>query len=477
MFALIVRVGDFYVNAQGALAIQQAVVPDEHRHLGTVVLYSQSSPWTGLLNPAFSVQQIWLGDVTHDANFLYYYLAGLALKIARHIGLEWGASVLMLRLINVVLGVLVLFTLRRIGRQLRIDEYLVVISVLLFSLTGRFVWQAAGVSYDTLAILFFVLFVTAAISAIRYATATNVLLTMAFAMLGSVTKYVSMPFLGAGALAVLAVVIYRAIHDHHQVSVWPPAPSPAARLAMIASSLLFLSAATLFLARIGGNLLEFGDVQPLCTESYTHEQCMGYDIYARNYLTMENLKAAAAQGIFPAAVTPIDYFGYWLDMMYKSLFFYWGRTADWQPSNIVLSVGSVALAIVAAMAIAGRRTLPELPRLFVLGLAAAYSISIFFFNLKTFLKYNQGFAHQGRYFLPFLGLIFLFVATRIQSYLQSSRWWRHPVVIYPAVIASILVVAIHSPLVSFFLYARDNSWYTDFAIQHFGAYLPLKEAS
>ncbi|WP_136519556.1 hypothetical protein [Cellulomonas telluris] len=464
-FAVVIFVPPFQGVVDGVpFVAKTSRVPDEFRHIGNILLYAERPVAAGPFLSDVTPETLWLGEVERFPSYLYYWLMSFPARGLLAAGIGYEAVVVVLRLLTVVTGIGCLLVLRALLRGAGVGAATTGWSVLALALTGRFVWQSAGVSYDTPSMLLFLLVLLAMVHLLRQVTVVWSLVLVAAASAASITKYTFFPFVAAGVV-VLVVVLALQGRRH---------PDPGLRARLVAElrerrvlvvllGVLALVCVALLVERIGLNLLVHGSANPSCDVIHTAEECTVFDIYRRNREVRETYLAEVAGGVRePQRLDLPRYALTWAGIYYESTFFYRGRDTDWELPGAVALLGRATILAGALVGVAWIRRLLRTPAAVVVGgVCMLYVAGVFVFNLRTWLSLDQYYAHSGRYLLPVLGVAVAAALTAaLWTWQRCPRAWRGVAAVLTA--AVLLAVALtHNPVTAFLPYVDHPAWFTD----------------
>ena len=448
--------------------VRMARVPDEFRHIGNIYYYAHLPLSAGPFITDAPLASLWLGEIERFPSYLYYYVMSFPLRGLEAIGVGYEATIITLRILTSLTGLAALVLGYRILRLVGSSAIVAGWATVALALTGRFVWQSAGVSYDTPSMALFLLFLLAGVHVLQTASARWYLVFIASAALVSITKYTFMPFVvfGAVVLTVFVIVARRRSGDAGFATSWRIGFARA-RAGILALSVLAAVSLALFAERIVVNYLRFGDAEPDCDVINTAAECTTYfDIYRRNTSVRADYLAQIADGSRgPQQYAPFSYTGTWADIYYQSTFFYRGAGSGyltWSVDNWVIVLGSLSLVAAIAFAlVAARRLLTSPPRVFIAGVSALYIVGVYVFNLRTYLSVDKYYAHSGRYLLP---IAVFAIAAALVGMLWAFRRMNRAYRGYVAIAAVLVIVALvlsHNSISSFFAYADKPSWFSD----------------
>ncbi|GAA1494804.1 phospholipid carrier-dependent glycosyltransferase [Curtobacterium herbarum] len=458
------------VDGNGTVPYVGTIAPDEHRHIANVLFYAHRSITAGPIIDSVPTRDLAMGEVLRFPSYFYYYVMSFPVKVMINEALPYSWIVVFLRLVNLVAGLLGLVVARRLLKATGFSESIAVLSVVLLAFTGRYMWQSAAVSYDPAAMTLFLLclyFCGRFIHAPSPATLAKAVVVGGWAIIG---KYTFVPFVVVAIVVAVVMVAQRdglrgVVDVRHALSSFRDGVRRRT-VGTIAWVLAFVVAAAIIVERFGVNLIVYRQFNPDCDKLHTHQQCLTFDIYTRNYNAERNHDLAVLSGTPQTPFDLLEFAGRWCTTYFQSIFFYRDRNSTWAVQPVVALLG--ALVFVAAC-IAVLLTLRSILRtrgfVWAVAVAGVYVAAMFVFNLQTFLRLDNDFAFSGRYLLPVLPLIYaVAIVAAIAFWRSLPSGWRQ-VAVVPVVVVVLVVLVLYSAPVAFFTYARDPSWYTDTALR------------
>ncbi|MEO0024985.1 MAG: hypothetical protein RL196_1426 [Actinomycetota bacterium] len=427
-------------------------VPDEFRHIANILLYVQRDFWAGPVISNATPETLRLGEVSRFPSYFYYYAMSFFVRWFDFGGSNYYAVVLTLRLVTAVTGLLTLIVVRKSLLRLKFSMATANITVFALLLTGRFVWQSAGVSYDMPSMLLFAVFCHYSIKFIQSRNLWLVVPLLVFTFLNSVVKYTYLPF----QIGYLALILgwFLFTRKKHTGPIWVRPASTRFWLWIIATAISF----ALFAERILQNILVWRQIEPGCDKIQTYANCFSLmGIFRRN----ESAAAAVANGSAHDLMNPFTYVVRWVNNIYQSIFFYRGwSTHNWYVIERVIVVGLLATAVAVVLFVIGAIRNGRSPeRLFVIAVVVSYVVGVFAFNAKTYLNLHVTFAASGRYLLPILGFFFAFGVLGIRELFKIKSIMLKRVVLISLGALVVLFWWWHNPLVAYDpLYHSKNFW-------------------
>ncbi|PYY50068.1 hypothetical protein [Curtobacterium sp. MCBD17_023] len=455
------------VDGVGHVPYAGTIAPDEGRHIANILFYAGRSWTAGPIITDAAPHLLTMGEIERFPSYVYYYVMSFPVKPLIDLGAPYTVIVVMLRAVNVVIGALGLVVIHRLFRVMGFSASIGALAVIVVALTGRYEWQSAGVTYDTPANTLFFLCLYWCARMIRSSDRHwgHLVRAVTFGIAAIIVKYTFVPFVIVALVVAVVLVMQR---DGLQAYAHPVRRLGAAfRLRPVVSSLwaLFLAVtAAIMIERTGGNLLRYGQFNPACVKVHTHQQCLSFDIYRRNYMAERAHDVAILHGTPPDQFDLFRFIGDWVSSYFQTMFFYRGRDTEWQVVTGVQVVGGVVLIIAVVAMLLTMRTLLR-TRAFVWGtvVTSTYLVAMFFFNLRTFLRLDNQYAFAGRYILPVYPLLVAFaIVSVIALWRTLPPGWRRALAL-PAVVIAVVVAATYAGPFAFAAYAHDPSWYTPLA--------------
>ncbi|MFJ4220976.1 hypothetical protein [Curtobacterium luteum] len=444
--------------------VPASAAPDEIRHIGNILFYA-ARPWTaGPFVHDAAASTLRLGEVTRFPAYLYYYLMAFPAKAALAVGLDQERTVMVLRGIDVLAAGAGLYALRVMFRNAGVPTSVGLLAIVTTAFTGRYVWQAATISYDAPSMAAFFLFAAVAVKVTRGGGLRTLAWLVITAMLAVMLKYTQVPLLLAGAFFAI-VFRYRVdgftwlLHPlRRAVSGFRARPGRSVLLVVLGAVLFGL-----VLERFGVNLFVYRSLNPDCAEIHSRAACMNFDIFRRNY------NAARAHDLAVAAGTlepfhPLGFLVTWVTTYFRSLFFFWGPTLPWRPNPVVVVFGATAVsAAVVVAATQLRRVLRSASLWWLATVPVAYTIAVLCFNAATVVNLRQEFAFSGRYLLPVLPMAAAVVLLGVDSWLGRLRGRAASAGWVTVVVVGLALFALYNPVSAFFPYATSSAWYSGWA--------------
>lgn len=398
---------------------------DEDFHFGLIQIYSHH--WLPFLSSQPPHANAY-GAVARDPSYLYHYLMSFPYRLIAHFVHGVIGQVILLRLINVGLFAGGLILLRRVLLRVGASPQLTNVSLLLFVLIPIAPQMAAEINYDNLLIPLVgwtCLLTFQAIDELklRRPSVRTLLTLLSVCLLSSLVKYEFMPIF-LGIVLFLLFIAYKSFRGKFHL-LWPRMKqdwgrqSRRLRIFLVACVLISV---TLFVQRVGVNLVRYHAISPDCAVVLSVKDCSAYSVWDHNY-TQHQLVISKAQKVDSNPVTYLGRWAYWL--WYRSFFAVNGPASSFQ-NFPPLPLPSAAFGIIAIVGIVAifkwhRRIFYNNPYIMFLALITAlYLVALL---VEGYLAYEYTDVLElmnGRYLLPILPLTAAIVGSAFSVGLRRS---------------------------------------------------------
>lgn len=465
-FALAVEPSYIDTHPDGYESRGGGVVPDGNRHIGAIYYFAERPLLTSPFVADQDDRDLWMGDLERFPSYFYYWLLSIPVKLALALNASDPVVIFIIRFIGLIFGLLALIVFRKLVRELKLGEVVVNVSTLALALTGSFVWLAPSENYDIPSLLTFLLFALAAVKLLSRNDGRQVYWMTIWLFIGGITKYTYIPFMGLMGLVALAIYIQR---NGRIRTVWQKFTthiSKAWRLRpwlMAGAIILLIISAGLFVERIGGNIVKYQSFNPSCARVHSHEACMDFGVYSRNYNRAQALDNGTAVQRY--SYNFFDYTGMWIARYFSSMYAYMGHI--WiEKFWPVMYIGGWTVAISTAVMLVclkfkRRRILDNIQQKLVAFMAVVFVVMQYLFNVRTYINFEgMTYAHQGRYLLAAVAFVYILMAIVAVKFvrLQSAKTRKVAVPILIAI--SLLAIVATSALPVWFAHADRDEWYS-----------------
>lgn len=381
---------------------------DESYHFG--LIQQHVNQWM----PFFTHQPAGIGGgygpVTRDPSYLYHYLMSLPYRLIDIFHPPFMALVISLRLIDVALFVLNFVLFRRLLLRLGASRPLAHSVLFAFSLIPVVPFLAAHINYDNLFITLMLAALLLTFSLVdgireRRISAPALLGFVSVIAAGSIVKY---PFLPIAAALVVVLATYAWLQRHDWRQLLASISTSFRRLSMplrVALVTLTLVTAGLFGERYIINLWQYHSLSPDCSAVLDVDSCLAYGPWARNYTYAQTLPSGFTPNILHY---PLD----WIQGMWTRSFFAINNNFVEVPPLPIPSWGAAAIGIAGTLLLIpfGWRLLRgNRYRVVVLFVFVLYTGALFVQTLAGYITTAHLVAINGRYLIPFMPFMFLFV--------------------------------------------------------------------
>lgn len=429
-----------------ALTARYPMAFDENYHYGLIKLHAnQWLPWF-THQPAAAAE---FGSVVRDPSYLYHYLLSLPYRLLKPLGDT--PTILALRVINIGLFMAGLLLMRRVLLRLQLSPAFTHVSLAMLTLIPVVPFLAATINYDNLFVPIFaaVLLLTFTIFddfAARRVSAARLLALGSLLLLGCLVKY---PFLPVALVLGLSVLLRAWRTRLLNAKGWKKCIKSFAALprwSKIGLTAVVLLSVSLFTERYGVNLVQHHTPVPSCDVVLDDSSCSSYGPWAR-----DNQLAAQKDPEWRGSVTAFTWS--WLYGMWYRLFFAISWDYVTQQPLPALGFAAVCLAILLAIGVLWRwRQLATNPaQKLIVVLLIVYGGVLFLDNMEAYFRTGWPVAINGRYWVPFLPLIFALGGLAWGGILKSkAKAWIAAVVL--------VLFLIQGGGAATFIIRNDNNW-------------------
>ena len=433
-FVIFIFLWFFFQAAYMAVSTRLGISPDETYHYSLIQLFEKNG-WLPFIHNQSGFYQ--LGEVRHLPFFLYNYL----LSIPFHFFSGYHHSLILLRIINIGFGIASLYFVSKIAARLGASPLVKNLSLFMFANTLMFVFLAGMLNYDNLFILLSLIEIDLMISLWAKFDIYKIIGLMLAALANVLTVINAWPL----TLAVICVLIFRYL-THRDLL---PAHFRNIKIDNTRLNLLFavlaLILAFLFTQRYILNVIEYHSPAPACQKVNSLSECEQSGIFLRDKAFSKS-HPPATEGLF-------SYIGTWLQWMrYRTFGIFGHQFID--PTKLI-NVWVVFLVILFFAAITRGYRKTDLLIGALIGIIFFYLVVLYINNYSAYHKDGiSGVAVQGRYFLPFIPLIYLIGNIYLERILKHHRG------LLSAYIVATLLIFITASLPSYII-KTDKTWYTD----------------
>lgn len=416
-----------------AVSTRFGVPPDEAYHYEFIQLFTKSG-WSPFLENQIGYNS--LGEAVETPFFMYHYL----LSIPNHFFGDGDLSILMLRLVNILLGLCSLILIYKIAKLLKMSSYFVNISIFMAANTIMFIFISASVSYDNLFILVSLFSIFLILKILQNPTVLNILL---FTLLILVGVHIKNTFLVV-ALILVSLLMFR-VHKTIKPKLGLQVLSNFSKnLRPLHILLIFLIAmmSIIFIQRYVSNVITYGSFEPSCAKVLSIEECRENGVFARNE-RLDNMERP------PASINGYQYVSDWIVLMNERTYGVFAHI-EYKINSFLLFIIQSSL-LVGMLIIFKKFNRKYIYANFLLFVSLAYIGILMLDNYSRYERYGSfTFAVQGRYALPFLLLLYLVSAFYVGK-LKFKKNLRE-------YIGAIVIIAFFLASVPSFILNTDQTW-------------------
>ena len=434
---------------------------DEGTHLGTIQLYADK------ILPFWSSQPdgpATFGAVVRDPSYMYHYLLSFPYRLIEHFFQSQDSQIIIFRFINIFIFGFGLVLFRKVLLNTRASKALTHTVILLFILTPVVPFLAAQINYDNLlflAVAATLLQTQRIIKILDKSGRIDILSLLQLSillLLGSLVKYAFLPIF-LGVVVYLGIRALKIIRPGASASVWAQTlnhTKSQSKVPLILAFCVLILSFGLFVERYGYNTIEYRTPTPECNQVLSDTACMNYGPWRRNFMLHEQKIA----GTLPQTSTnPLSYAAHWTKWISNELFFTLnGSSTDFQTGQPLthtryISVGLIAVGIV-LFTWHFRRIFKQYRIGLLLSILATYVLLLFSQNYMDFLHLGLPVAVQGRYLVPILLILYLFLALGFNATLRSYGYIKAALVW-----VATLFLLTQGGGAGIYIYRSDDSWF------------------
>ena len=393
-----------------ALSAQYPLAFDENFHFGFIKVFAEQ--WS----PFFSStpdNSAALGSIIREPSYLYHYLFSFPYRLISLVTQDEVHQIIALRFINIALFSAGLVAFRNLLLQIHIPRRLIHFALLMLVLIPVVPFLAAHINYDNLLFVLIPLTLSLALACGRALQARKPVPIVQFLLLvillcvTSLVKYVYLPV----ALAIFMYLVVLWIRHPHKKQVFSQLVSGFSALGLaLKVGLIFalIISSGLFLERYGANVVMYRDVAPPCEKVESRAHCAQFGPWARNQRMANDMRTN------PHSVdaNPLRFVVAWLLGLLHRLYFAINYTYANKPPLVVPFMLALVMTVTGLVLVArwGLRVLRQYPGLLLpLGATLLYSATLMYKNYTDYLTLGQLVAINGRYFIPLLPIVFVFI--------------------------------------------------------------------
>jgi hypothetical protein len=413
-----------------AISTKIGIPPDENYHISFIRLYAERSldPWLSSQNGFYE-----LGEVVKTPFFLYHYLLSLPFRLFS----SWEYAVFILRFVNILLGFLSLNLVVRIGRFLKLSPLVINTSLFMMSNTIMFVFLSASVNYDNLFIVLSLLTVLLSLIFLKKPNIKLLIILVITVLAGMLVKISFLP-----VVILLIPVAQRAIFFRKKL--WSSLKDEAKNVRTVMLLVVSISLLGLFIGRYVGNIVQYGNYAPSCTQVLSVNQCRKNGIYARS----EKLDSRIPK---PATRSSFEYFFDWIVRIEEGTFGIYAHQST-SPTPIIFIAVQLFL-VIGFIALVRKIRLKDRQLLLLLVFVGLYTLVLLIKNHSVYeVRGVFGLALQGRYVFAILPLVYLIFNHYTYLFLNSR--------LSKIIFIFVMFLAFSTASLPSYILTTDSAWHT-----------------
>jgi len=399
-----------------ALSFRYSMMYDEYYHFGLIEYFShQWLPWIN--NQSVNLDQY--SALARSPYLFYHYLLSFPFRIVALFTSDFYTQVISTRFINIGLFVGGLVVFAKLFKAMKIQPIFRNVALLFLVLLPVTPFVAATVSYDNAIFLLTAIFMFVGIRIIQSPKIQwhDYVLIVLIGMAGSLMKIAFLPIFAAGFIYVFIHLFinhrkkikYNFIQSFIASSLW-------LKLLLIISTVIV---GFFFIERFGVNIIQYHSLEPSCAVQIGAERCRS------NYVELRSGDLKKARTGVPAQAP--QYTLTWISTMESGLLITGANTKGkygtemGQPLPIISVVVSIGAIVSLATFFYSFDKLRKLSGFWMMmSISILYVGVLFYKNFSDYYTYYQAIAIQGRYLLPLLPVIMVFLVLGI-NYTMKKR--------------------------------------------------------
>lgn len=437
------------------LSIPFGIPSDEIYHYSFIEYYASRSFWTGPIIQE-QIGHFSLGDIQRTPSYLYHYLLSFILRFVTLFSSDRSIQVFCLRMVSVLLGVGTLLVLIAILKRLELSQRILNLVLIASITTGMFVWVFTGINYDSLAIFLFFCLLYLQLRILESTSTLRVLAATLVGMLLLLTKQTYLPVIGVSFLLLTFFVVQKAgLPGLFRRLARKPKPTIRVTLSTVVICVLVIFnmlCAGLVIERYFINLANYHSISPACDRIHTAQECVQNSVYDRNTGQKQQFDAYKQQG-GKLATNPVLFTWRWLVTMFGRSFYFRGNKSFYPTSTteiVAIVEGIIALFVV----LLGRKVFKKNKAAkFVTIITLFYIITVFLYNAQTYVKYGYEFAFQGRYLMPVLPFVYLYLFSAMKNMVSRLSRRNRTTLTYVLYLIMVINLIEFTPLI---IYAQQT---------------------
>ena len=469
-FAFVIKPSEPLVNEYGVNVRGEGVVSDGNRHIAAIYTFAKKPFFSAPGDIKMNSDQLWMGDLERFPSYFYYYALSIPVRFALFFNLSDSVIVLIIRIIGIIFGLVCLITLRKISKTLINNEAVANFSTLAIVSTGVFIYMSPAENYDIFSLMFFWLFILYSLEFIKTKDIRNLYYMSVFFFIGGIAKYTYIPFMSLLGLVAIVMVYIKNNKKIKLNSIKKRIINFAKnrRLKFVLMSIIFIISFGLFFDRVGVNLIKYGSISPKCQIIHSHDECMAFGVYYRNFTTKQDIENNNNSDFkFDLA----EYLKIWIDRYYSSTLKYYGHK-DYEElkENEYYELYFIALIMLVMtiwLAFKKKGVFKKDTRIFIILSVLVLVIAQVLFNMRTYLNFEgMLFAHQGRYLLSAYGLLYIIMALIGYEFYKNIGNKFSKIFVSSVVIVVVYLIVNLSAIPMFLKYANTPDWYTNISKEY-----------
>lgn len=447
---------NYFFYATLALCILQALwyalsfvpwINDEQRHIGNIVIYSHHlSPFLGRQQPAWD----YLGEITRDGSFMFYYIMSWPLRIIRLFTSDNMTQTICLRVVSIAFFSAGLVIYRKVLLELAVLPRSVINLLFFAFVTIPSVALLPGaVNYDTLVFALFAVLLLWSLRILRREVVSIPYLggLLCIGLLLMVVKWTSI----ALVIPVFLYVAYDQCRKHKagtiQIIAHAIKRQPRWIQAALGTAIVILLG--LFIERPVLNVILYGQPEPSCQQVIGSQRCLQF----HDYVVYAAIDAQKPKNFHPT--NPARYLlVYWEPTMTDTADNLFERGASTELPVIKAVYDVMALVGIAVVLVYLRSFLRIRQNAFLILVLTTYAALLITQEYQAYIMHGAATAIRARYLIPVLPIFMYFFAVACVSMFGKFRK-----LLMSAVIVVLLICTQGGGIITYLLTSPSSAYW------------------
>lgn len=407
-----------------AFSFNYPLVYDEGFHFNVIKIFNHEAvPFIINQPEAYDIY----GNLSFGSATIYHYLMSFPYGFVSMFTDVFGAQVIALRIVNIIMVAVGLLIFSYLFRSVSIRQIYINISLLILTLLPITPFIAATINYDNLLFPLTAWFFLICVKILQ-TQAKNINWTI-FAQfiiagcLGSLVKYSFLPIF-AISIIYIWLTVFKGQHKQ-RLKFLSKSFKSSSKVSITLILIPLIIVLSFFSYRYLYSIVEYGSPRPNCQKIMTEDRCLKYFVNKRNAIAKEK-KEENTNIIFLFSPFSTTWIKNNLMLTNSTSGFLYGKTTLQDLQNPLPIMDTlVFLSVFGGIGVLfySWRTLPKQNGWqFLFIISFGYVASVFINNLVIFLEFNQPYAIQPRYLLLVGPIFIVMILLATNTLLGRFRW-------------------------------------------------------